>query len=259
MLFFALKKIAAKALMPISLCFFFLLLGVIVLWFTRRKRLGKVLVTISLVLFIISGYGSFSEWALQPLEYEYPALVSPGDLSSVKWVVVLGGGHVPDPRLPATTQLGLEGLARLVEGIRLHRAVPESMLLLSGGAIYTSVPVAETMRKAAVELGVSERAIVLESESRDTADEARLIRDMVGQERFIMVTSASHMPRSVELFRKQGMDPIPAPAEYLTKKDPQRKWSLSGLLFPSAGEFVRLQRAMHEHLGILWGKLRGQI
>ncbi|RJR55010.1 MAG: hypothetical protein C4576_00280 [Desulfobacteraceae bacterium] len=259
MFFFALKKIATKALMPISLCFLFLLLGVILLWFTRRKRLGKILVTISLVLFFISGYGSFSKWALQPLEYEYPALVKRVDVSNVKWVVVLGGGHAPDLRLPATSQLDLEGLARVVEGIRLHRVIPESRLLLSGGAIFGTIPVAETMKNAAVELGVQEKSIVIESESRDTADEARLIRDMVGQERFILVTSASHMPRSVGLFRKQGMEPIPAPAEYLTKEDPQRRWSLSGFLFPSAGEFVRLQRAIHEHLGFLWAKLRGQI
>ena len=133
---------------------------------------------------------------------------------------MLGGGHVSDPRLPANSQISAAALGRVVEGVRLHKAVPGSKLLLSGGAVFDPVPEAEVMAQIAVLLGVKPQDIRLESDSRDTAEEAEIIAKMIGREKFILVTSAAHMPRSMALFRRRGLQPIPAPADFRAPEDP---------------------------------------
>ena len=83
--------------------------------------------------------------------------------TSPKWIVVLGGGHVSDPRLPANSQISAAALGRVVEGVRLHKAIPGSKLLLSGGAVFDPVPEAEVMARIAVLLGVKPQDIRLET------------------------------------------------------------------------------------------------
>jgi uncharacterized SAM-binding protein YcdF (DUF218 family) len=112
------------------------------------------------------------------------------------------------------------------------------------------------MYNAALELGIRPDDIVLEKDSKDTKDEALFIKEMLGDERFILVTSASHMPRSLALFRKQGMDPIPSTTDFLIKDNGLQK-SIS--IFPSTDDIDMAKRAVYEYLGIAWAKLRGQI
>ena len=118
------------------------------------------------------------------------------------------------------------------------------------------VPNAKIMADVAEAIGVNKQDLVLESLSKDTKDEARLIQKIVGKDQFILVTSASHMPRSVALFKKHGMHPIPAPTDYFVKK---RQRVSPGIFFPSAGDLYKTERAFHEYLGMVWAKLRGQI
>jgi uncharacterized SAM-binding protein YcdF (DUF218 family) len=147
-------------------------------------------------------------------------------------------------------------LARVVEGVRLHKAVPGSKLLLSGGAVFDPVPEAEVMAQVAVVLGVKPHDIRLESDSRDTAEEAEMIAKMIGRERFILVTSAAHMPRSMALFRRRGLQPIPAPADF---RAPETRSSGPSRFFPGAGALGQTQTALHEYLGLAWAWLRGEI
>jgi len=83
------------------------------------------------------------------------------------------------------------------------------------------------------------------------------VKEIVGKDKFILVTSAAHMPRAMGLFRKQGMEPIPAPTDYMAG---EREGGLRlGMFFPSAGSLEKAGSAIHEYLGMVWGKLRSQI
>jgi uncharacterized SAM-binding protein YcdF (DUF218 family) len=104
--------------------------------------------------------------------------------------------------------------------------------------------------------GVDEADIIMESDSLDTKDQARLIKPIVGDSRFVLVTSAYHMPRSMAMFRKAGMNPVPAPTGHLARK--KRRLTI-GSFFPDALSLERSEAALHEYLGIVWAKLRGQI
>lgn len=253
---FLLKKTVALVLFPLSLCLGFLLAGAFLLWFTRRQKAGKILVCVGVALLVLFSYSPLANISLKYLEYRYHPLVEVSQFLNIRWVVVLGGGHQSDPRVPVTLQLSAPSLSRLVEGIRIHTILPESRLLLSGGPVFDPVPEAATMGRVAEIMGIKGDMITLEDRSRDTADQARFIHEIVGDNRFILVTSASHMPRSVALFRKRGMNPIPAPADYCIKES---RGVAPGAFFPSAGSLCKAERALHEYLGLGWARLTGQI
>ncbi len=150
------------------------------------------------------------------------------------------GQLTPPDRLACTS------LTRVMEGIRLWRGIPGSKLLLSGGRYSRDVmSSAEGMAILARDLGVPAEAMVLESQSRDTREEARLLRPILGTQPFALVTSASHMMRSLMDFRKEGLEPIPAPADFEAAR-----FSLNFSAFiPSSHSLEKSRKAIHEYPG----------
>ena len=258
---FLFKKIVAPLFFPVSVCLEIMILGLYLLFFTKKQKTGKIIMLIGVLLFASLSYDAVSDRFLEPLEYQYPplALNSASDISPpVKWLAVLGGGHTSDPRLPVTSQISDESLVRLIEAIRLYKELPGCKLILSGGRCYDTVSEAETMARVAEAIGVNREGLILETGSRDTKDQAKNIRSIVGSDNFILVTSASHMPRTIALFKKLGMDPIPAPAGHRVKQS-------SGIIisprdfYPNPGALRKAERAVYEYMGIAWAKLRDQI
>ena len=253
---FLLKKIIAPLFFPLSLCLEILLVGVLLLWFTRRQKTGKILVTIGVVAFAALSYGVASETLLRPLEYKYPPMTDVSSVLDIEWVVVLSGGSSSDAHLPIAGQLSHASLVRLVEGIRIHRKLPKSKLILSGGGAFNTVAEAKMMADVAVILGIDSKDLILESASKDTKDQARLVHKIVRDNRFVLVTSASHMPRSMALFEKRRMRPIPAPIGHRVKECQK---ITPAMFFPSAGRIEKMERVFYEYLGLVWARLRGQI
>ena len=261
---FLLKKMVAQFFYPVSLSLELLVLGLFFLWVTRRVRLGKILVSLGTVVLLLWSSPLISPRLLTPLERHYPALLHPEALSrdgqnpgtSPFWIVVLGGGHASDPQLPVNSQISQPALGRVVEGVRLYRAIPGSKLLMSGGGAFDPVPEARVMAEIALSLGVKSQDLRLEDASRDTADEAAVIAAMLHGQPIILVTSAAHMPRAMALFAKRGMHPLPAPADYLYRV-PQRR--APGEYFPRADSLKWMEAAVHEYLGLAWAWLRGLI
>ncbi len=253
---FLLKKIVSPLLSPLPLCIEIVLLGLIVLWFTRRQKTGKVVVSLGVALLATLSYDAVSDALLRPLEYQYDSPGNRAEISDAKWVVVLGGGHISDSRVPITSQISGTSLIRLVEGIRLHKMLPGSKLILSGGGGFDPVPNAKVMADVAMAIGVERNDLILEPVAQDTRDQARLIEKIVGDERFILVTSASHMPRSVSLFEKLGMKPVPAPTSHQVK---ERQGMSPAMFFPSPDNLRKAEIAVHEYLGSIWARIRGQI
>jgi uncharacterized SAM-binding protein YcdF (DUF218 family) len=254
---FLFKKFVAPFLMPVPFCLALLLLGLALLWLKRRQGAGKMLATLGALLLLLFGYGAVSGRLLGTLERRYaPAVDVSAAAGRVRWVVVLGGGSSADEGLPAVMRLSEGSLARLVEGIRLQRQLPGSRLLLSGGSVFGSAADAETMRALAVELGVDPAALELDAASPDTETQAEVVRARLGAEEFYLVTSASHMPRALALFRKAGANPLPAPTHFLTQAN--RSFA-PGDFFPSSGGLRQAETATYEYLGLAWAKVRGKI
>jgi uncharacterized SAM-binding protein YcdF (DUF218 family) len=265
---FALKKILGTLLQPLPLCLTLSLAGILLLWFSRRQRLGRVLVTIGMLSLAAFSCHAVSNRLLIPLERAYPIVdpttltrqapqyAAPDDPDAIRWVVVLGGGHASDPKIPLISQLNDSSRTRLVEAVLFHRALPGSRLLLSGGTIQDPVPEAAMMADVARLFGVDESAMVLESLSRDTEDEASLIQSTVGHDRFLLVSSASHLKRAMALFEKRGMRPIAAPSDFQGKQTPNPTFED---FFPYARSLLKSELAIHELLGLAWARLKGSI
>lgn len=251
---FLLKKILSPFLLPLPLAFVLLSAGWLLRWRSRRRKLGSALAAAGLGIVLLASFSFTGRPVVEGIEYRYRPSPEPQDLAGVKWVVVLGGGVWDDPRLSSTARLTESSVCRLVEGIRIWRQAPGSKLLLSGGRVYTPVPEAQAMSELARELGVPDSAIVLEPESRDTGEQAVLVSRMLGDERMVLVTSAAHMPRSMALFHRQGVCPVPAASNYMVKRgqsgDP-------GRFFPGSVGIELWETAVHEALGLAWAKVSG--
>ncbi|MEW6386076.1 MAG: envelope biogenesis factor ElyC [Thermodesulfobacteriota bacterium] len=258
---FLLKKLVAPLLYPVPLCLEILGLGLVCLWFSQRQKLGKTLVSLGTLLLALFSYNPVAQVLLQPLEQKYPGVTETAvqkfqrenAAAPRKWIVVLGGGAASDPRVPLISRLSEASRVRLLEGVRLYREMPGSKLILSGGRVFDPVPEAEIMARVARALGVPQKDILVESLSRDTADEARLIKGLVGSDPVVLVTSAAHLPRSLLLFEKQGLKPLPYPVGHQVKERRgfNREW-----FFPDAGGLAKTEAAFHEYLGLAWLRLQ---
>jgi uncharacterized SAM-binding protein YcdF (DUF218 family) len=255
---FLLKKIISPFLMPVPAVLLLALMGLFFLWFTRKQKTGKVLVTISALLLGFFSSGAVGDMLARPLEQKYPPVTNFETCKDIKWIVVLGGGSTAIPGLPVSTYLAAASLFRVSEGVYIHNRLPETKLILTGVSRFDGItPMAEVMGDVAVEWGVEPEDIVLETKAADTKDHPIYVKEIVGKDRFILVTSASHMPRAMGLFRKHGMTPIPAPTDYKVR---ERESGLTpGVFFPGAGSLNKVGSAIHEYLGMLWAKVRGQI
>lgn len=251
-----LLRYVAWLFFPLSVCLGLLVVGLLVLWFGRRQTLGKALVTLGTALLVLFSWGPFADSLLRPDESAYPALMeppTPAGEGPVRWVVVLGAGYRPDPAVPVTARIGPAGLVRLAEGVRVRRGLPGAKLLVMIGGADPGDGRVEAATELATALGVPADAVVVEPRAKDTAAEADAIRREVGSERFVLVTSAAHMPRAVRLCEDRGLRPIPAPTDY------QAAASEYGVLhaLPSPSNLSRTEIVFYEALARAWRSVGG--
>jgi uncharacterized SAM-binding protein YcdF (DUF218 family) len=251
---FVLKKIVTLLLMPLTVCLGVLGVGILLLWMRRRIGAAKIVLTLGVLTLTALSFSAVADPLIKPLELWYPPLLDTSTLMDVKWVVVLGGGHTSSPELQPNAQVFNSSLSRIVEGIRIHRALPESKLILSGGAVFDPVPEAVTMAAVAKMLGISPNDMVLESRSQDTGQQAQFVQGIIQNDRCILVTSAIHMPRAMLLFKQRGLNPTAAPTDYGVW---MRKENSPNQFFPRAGELRKVEAALHEYLGLLWARVAG--
>ena len=260
---FLMKKIVGHVLSPLPLCLELMGLGLLFLWFTKRKTLGKVLVSVGFVVLTLLSVQVISGRLLQTLESQYAPLTPlrsqtlfhSSGRPRITQIVVLAGGLSGDATLPLHLQLSHASRERLLEGIRLYNLFPGSKLILTGGLGFKYFPEATVLSRVAQTYGVKKEDLVLEVQSRDTKDHPRFVSALLKDEPFILVTSAYHMPRAMKLFAKQNLFPIPAPiGHWKPKQTPSFLYLLPGL------SGLRLaDQAIHEYLGIVWAWLQGQI
>jgi uncharacterized SAM-binding protein YcdF (DUF218 family) len=248
-----LKKLTSAFLLPYPIAIALLIVGLVLLWFTQRQRLGKILSSVSVVMLLLGGYDVLSgplilplERPFSPLSAEMVAAMTPAPAA----IVVLGSGFRTDKTLPPNDRLSSNGIARLTEAVRLAHILPAARLILSDG-----VGQGESLAQTAMIMGVPRERITLEGRSGDTSDEAALLPPLVGKEPFLLVTSAAHMRRAMALCRKQGLNPIAAATDFTHASV---EWS-AGDLLPRAEGFLRADYALHEWIGYWWSGLRGTI
>ncbi|KMV33586.1 envelope biogenesis factor ElyC [Franconibacter pulveris 1160] len=249
---FMLKKYLGGLMLPLPFLLLVMALALALLWWSRWQRTAKGLLTVSwLALFLLS-LQPVADGLLKPIESAYPTWRGE---EKVDYVVVLGGGYTWNPQWAPSSNLINNSLPRVTEGVRLWHANPGAKLVFTGApAVTNPVSTAEAGARVAESLGVPRSDIITLDTPRDTEDEAAAVAKAIGQQPFLLVTSASHLPRAMRFFQHQGLKPIPAPANQMAVESPLNPWEKA---LPSPLWLMHSDRVGYETLGRIWQWLKG--
>jgi uncharacterized SAM-binding protein YcdF (DUF218 family) len=214
---FELSKVAGFLVDPRCVLFAALILGTSLIW-TRARITGRWLITAAVVIAIFFDTVPVSIYLLQKLEYRFPP--PPLQLEKVDGIVVLGGDF--DAQLVEAVGSLAAPPARLVVLAKLAKRYPEARIIFSGGSgsmLRPELKEAELAKPLLAELGVDTARVTFESESRNTAENAiysyRAATPKPG-ETWLLITTASHVPRTIGTFRRTGWTLIPYGVDFRT-------------------------------------------
>jgi uncharacterized SAM-binding protein YcdF (DUF218 family) len=254
-MFFVLSKTFGLLALPTN---FMIVLGLVgaILALTRFARLGRGLMAVAIVLLAVAGFTPIGNLVLAPLEDRFPAW-DPAK-GAPDGIVVLGGPIDPDLSLVHGMPVTLGGADRLIQAAALARRYPDARILFTGGSanlIATGAKEADQAAALLVSLGVPRERLILERQARNTYENAVFSRALATPkpgERWLLVTSAYHMPRSVGLFRKAGFPVEPYPVDW-------RVTNISDFEIFAVQGLRRTDIAVREWVGLVAYRLRGRI
>jgi len=228
---FILKKTISLLLMPLPLGFLLLLLSI---WFIYKQKIiqAKFTLMFSITWIALISWAPFANMLLHPLESKYSRLET--FPLNIKYILLLGGDKE----------------RRAWEALRLYHKIPNVTIITSGYALHDQVSEADKTKKLLIESGIKKENIITQTQVKDTQEEAIEMKKRVGENTFILVTSAYHLPRAMKFFQQEGLNPIPAPADFT---NPHEDSILSVF---QAKQLKKTERAWHEYLGLLWMKIK---
>lgn len=239
---------------PVFLLFVGVILLAVYVCFKNSSSCMKVVALLTVSLLFLLSTPWLPKYLINRLQDAYHPIkqIDP----HVQWIVVLGGGCNEIENLPLGEVLSASSMKRVLEGVRLKKLLPQATLLFSGGSMRGDAhyAVGERMHEFALLVLGKTMQDEVENDSINTAEEVIKVREMIGDAPFYLVTSALHMPRSMQLFEHAGMHPIPAPCDYIYFWD---KESSLSLYIPGAYNLAYFNKVWHELLGLFWGRLRG--
>lgn len=256
MLYFS--KIATVFITPLGICVGMISVGLL-LMASRLRNTGVGLVILGTAILWVAAMPVSARLALGSLERQYPpaamSATPPAD------VAIVLGGAVGGPVAPRLTVEFVESSDRVYHAFELFRAGKVGKILISGGNLPWSAavePEAETIRKLLHSWGIPDDAILTAGASRTTAENAREVAAIWPSLNFssaLLVTSASHMPRALESFRKAGIPVTPSTADIRVTREP-----LDVLDFlPDEAALAGTSDAMKERIGYLVYRMRGDL
>ena len=174
-------------------------------------------------------------------------------------VVVLGGGGITaEVGGDVVGRLTTSSMMRALEGARVFKLIGARVLIASGGISRPDRqrrPESDMLRELIVKVGVAPGAIVEESQSKSTRDQARLLGPVLratNVTRFVLVTSPTHMRRSLAVFRAAGFDPVPSVAPIRSDGLPPPPW-----LLPNDESLLFSDEAVYDYAAWVYYWARG--
>jgi uncharacterized SAM-binding protein YcdF (DUF218 family) len=256
-MFFILAKVLGFFSAPSNVLVVLGLLGVL-LMATRFARFGRRLAVMALLLLALFGWSPLGNAIILPLEERFP----PWDASrgAPAGIVILGGA-LDTVVAPHRGEVSLnEAAERMTIVAELARRFPQARIVFSGGSgriIYDGVSESSLAERLFLSFGIPKERITLEDKSRDTLENARFTKAMVQPkpgERWLLVTSAHHMPRSVALFRSEGFPVEAYPVDYRTRG----AIDLLRAFNPLSDGLRRTDTAVREWVGLIVYRLTGR-
>ena len=252
---FIISKLVWALLTPGTL----LLLVVAAAWVTHRRypQWSRGLLVIATVFLAALSISPIGAWVLRPLESRFPLVQSSSQ--PVDGIIVLGGSIDPEASIRSGAPI-LNGAAeRLTTFVALARTYPQAKLIFSGGSgdpLRQSLKEADQVKALFQSLGLGPSRVIYERDSRNTYENAlysqKLANPQPGQ-RWLLVTSAWHMPRAVGCFEKLGWQVTPYPVDY--RSNSQDHWAM----FQPDQQLDMVTTGAKEWLGLVSYHLMGRI
>ncbi|WP_424630982.1 YdcF family protein [Bradyrhizobium sp. SYSU BS000235] len=254
---FVLSKVVNFFALPSNALIMMCVLGLVLLVLTPLRRTATWLLGVGLGLYLVFGLSPASNFLVLPLTERFPAWKPDG--RAPDGIIVLGGAINAEATVyRGSLELDQSG-ERIIEMLKLARQYPSARIVFTGGSgnlIARLVPEAPIVGQLLEDFGVAKDRIILESKSRTTAENAEFTKQLVSPkpgERWLLITSAFHMPRSIGSFRKVGFDVEAYPVDWRSQGwedafDPFDKMS-AGL--------SRADTAIHEWTGLIGYWLAG--
>jgi uncharacterized SAM-binding protein YcdF (DUF218 family) len=253
-----LSKILPLLVYPLGLACLLIVLAFVI----QLSRWQRGVLALAFLALFLGGNRWITQWLAKSLEWRY--FPPRGTVNADVIIVLASGTHAAEfPRsIPEVGEVG----DRLIYAAYLYQQGAAPLILHSGEAIdSTDVPGGDIPFLLGL-MGVPREAVLLETDSHDTYENAVACRKILkerGFQRVILVTSAAHMPRAVGVFKRLGIEVIPAPTGYTaTQWDVGINFhkapaTLLESLLPSADNLKTTTRMLKEYLGIFTYKLRG--
>lgn len=244
---FVLKQFLKQLILPPTL-WLILLFAVLIFW---RRRWARKLLFATLCLIFALHSGLVSHALLYPLESRYAPIIDPSQAEPYDAIVVLTAGLIPAEGLIPFPSMDEHMFRRLDEAWRLYSIRPKPIIVSGGHVNPFTPPMNENQiaRDYLARWGVPTSDVLAEDRSRDTFESAieveKLLRQK-GWKRYLLVTSAIHMPRSMLAFDSNAPQPIAAPGDFSLGK--LRLTPLD--FFPSEGAAKRTYFSLHEYIGL---------
>jgi len=257
----ALTELLRRLFFPgsIEFLFFGLAVGVAALWGRERiARLGKIWLTALVVTYLAISTAPGADFLVWGLSREFEPIENRAETQGATAIVVLSAnsrthaahGHEIE-------QVTRAGALRVFEAARLHGIMPHALVFTSGGpSNYGSAApsLAALLGDELVALGVPPKQIVVEGQSGNTYQHARRLAPLLrkhGVQRFILVTSPTHIRRATWTFKAQGLDPIPSPGTMRSSRDTPTGW------WPGLQHLDISQQAIYDYIGTAYYWTRG--
>lgn len=240
-------------LLPFIVSPLFALLALVIISLITKKR---IFAFIGLVLITVSSMSAVSNLLVKAIEASAPPPANMDKIQNADGIVVLSG-LVSTKKIAGETLLDFgSSVDRIFAGIALMKAEKAPTLFLTRGKLpwQKGKPEGEILRQMTIEADIPPHQIALTPIVRNTAEEAMAIRQMIKGEKphIILVTSAFHMPRALQLFSHYGFDITPYPTDYR-----QTDQHLSILNFiPNASALSSTSWVFREWLGRLYYQLK---
>lgn len=253
---FGLSKILGFFALPSNLLIVLALAGILLMR-TRFRRFGQGLVIGAILLLVVVGIAPVGNALMLPLEERFPKWDA--KRGSPHGIVVLGGAVSPDVSA-ARNEIALnEAAERMTATAKLAREHPNARIVFTGGSgrLFGGATEADFVTDLFESFGIPRDRITLENRARNTVENAVFTKELVQPkpaERWLLVTSAHHMPRSVGIFRKAGFPVEAHPVDFRTRGTTD----LTGPFGSLAAGLARTDAAMHEWAGLIVYWLTGR-
>ena len=261
-MFLFLSKLLPLFVYPLGLCCILLTIALFLSY--KRSRWAFMPIFVAFFILFIAGNTRFSSRLVKSLEWQYlPSQTMP----KADAIVVLGGmtRNIDPPRImPDVSERG----DRLLYGAKLYKDGAAPLIVLSGGRIQWrggGDSEAKDMASLLQLMGIPEEAMLLEPNSLNTYQNAAYTEPILeekGIKKILLVTSAMHMPRAIAIFKKRGIDAIPAPTDFIiSDRDfTEVNYSFESRilsLIPDASNLELTTQAIKEYIGTFIYRLRG--